>query len=231
MSRRQQPGYYHPGGRPPPPARRPRLPDLRDCDIIDMDDGHVLEDFPPAAAGGAGGRAPARGGQGGRGGAASGGRPPAREGRGGGGQGEVQGPWHRAFEAILGFTYPCPPQRRCYADGECDRGFVRDFLLKNAFRCGYRGPRHAPTLTRFMRPYGEELVEELQDYLSSLGADLILGRGGVAATRDRRTGRLLGDNRRGRGGVGGGAGGGGGGRDPRGMGPRMGMEMRRGYGY
>ncbi len=192
MSRRQHPGYHHQGGRPPPP--RPRLPDLRDCDIIDMDNGHLFEDFPPVAAGGAGGGAPARGGGGGGG--------------QGGGQVGGLGPWHRAFEAILGFTYPCPPQRDCSTDGWCDRSFLRDFLLKHAFWRGYRGARHAPTLTRFMRPYGEELVEELQDYLRSLGTDLILRRGGFAALRDRKSGRFLVDNRRGRGGVGGGGGGG-----------------------
>ncbi len=247
MSRRQQPGYNHPGGRPPnpppppPPPPRPKLPDLRDCDIIDMDDGHVLEDFPPAAeaggreggqplrpeAEGAGGRASAAG-QGGRGGvAAPGVRQPARGGRGGGGQGGDPGPWHRAFGAIFGFAYPCRGQG-CHINGECDRGFVREFLLHNARYFGYRGPRNARAVVRFLRPYAEELLEELEAYFDSVDVELILRRGGVAVTRDMRNGRLWGDNRRGRGGVGGGAGGGG---NPGGMGPRMGMEMRRGYGY
>ncbi len=246
MSRRQHPGYNHPGGRPPPPPPpppppRPKLPDLRDCDIIDMDDGHVLEDFPPAAAGGAGGREPARGGHGGadgrapaggqegRGGvAAPGGRPAARGGRGGGGQGEDPGPWHRAFRAIFGFTYPCRGQG-CRINGECDRGFVREFLLHNARCFGYRGPRNARGVVQFLRPYAGELLEELEAYFASVDIELILRRGGVAVTRDMRNGRLMGDNRRGRGGVGGGAGGGGG--NPGGIGPRRGMEMRRGYGY
>lgn len=215
-------------------SRLPRGVDLRDCDIIDEADGTILGDMPntqtggrPAgAAGGRGGGPRPGGGGGGRQGAVY--APSQHGGPTGGGQGGP-GPWHRAFAAICRFRFPCRGHGDCHADSQCDRGFVRNFLLSNAQRFGYRGPRNAQAVVRFMRPYGEELVEEFRDYCRSVGWDLILRRGGVAAIRDRRTGQLVRDNRRGRGGYGGG--GGEGRRDSRAMESRRELGRRSGYGY